>query len=133
MGRPIICGCFRRKVRPRVLCPLHKEKQRIASKKHYDKNGNVAWTKKREALFTKYGDKCARCGFADKRALQFDHINNDGASDRMNMGQYTLMKKMLEATSIDYQVLCANCNFIKEAEKRETIGNVSTLSRLPSD
>jgi hypothetical protein len=131
-GRPIQCGCYiRTHERPRALCDICKDKKRIASKKHYDKNGNAAWTKKREALFGKYGDKCAKCGFTDKRALQFDHIQNDGASDRKNMGQYSLMKKMLEATSLDYQVLCANCNFIKEAEKREMTKDGQAFSRLP--
>ena len=29
----------------------------------------------RELFFKEFGNKCCRCGFSDKRALQIDHIN----------------------------------------------------------
>ena len=77
------------------------------------------YTKKRpEKLFEILGGKkCVKCGFDDQRALQFDHIHDDGATER----------KKRKTTALSYyyytdnpsiakkriQVLCANCNRIK--------------------
>ena len=58
------------------------------------------------------GGMCNRCGFNDVRALQFDHINNDGAEERrcVSLGVYY---HSIMAGRDDIQVLCANCNWIK--------------------
>lgn len=68
------------------------------------------------------GGKCKRCGFSDFRALQIDHIKGDGSKDtRMGGGRY--YKHILEMTEEDrnkkYQLLCANCNWIKRYENGE--------------
>lgn len=67
--------------------------------------------------------ECARCGFKDWRALQVDHIEGGGNEARRqgnvstNPRQYLeVIKKNLE----QYQVLCANCNWIKKYEKKES-------------
>ena len=69
----------------------------------------------RDKIITRYGGKCAQCGFTDYRALHLDHINNDGAEERKVLSNYQIMLKMLkEDLSGRYQILCANCNIIKE-------------------
>ena len=72
---------------------------------------------------------CGKCGFDDIRALCLDHINNDGQEHREMMSgkkhgrgssgnaAYRWIKKNNYPNG--FQVLCANCNMIKEAEYRE--------------
>ena len=84
-------------------------------KGHYDA---LRLHKLREKLFEILGGKkCVKCGFDDQRALQFDHIHDDGSIER----------KKRKTTALSYyyytdnpstakkriQVLCANCNRIK--------------------
>lgn len=66
---------------------------------------------------------CIRCGFTDTRALQIDHINGGGRKeiDSMRTWQYykQILVAPLEEVRKNYQVLCANCNFIKKEENQE--------------
>jgi hypothetical protein len=75
------------------------------------------------------GPKCKRCGFADHRALQIDHVNNDGCLRRRiskEMG-VTLYRRVVKASGEGYQVLCSNCNWIKRAEvEGRTLENYPT-------
>jgi hypothetical protein len=78
----------------------------------------------RTILFLLLGQKCIKCGFDDRRALQFDHIHGGGGKDRLRF--------KTSSTAIKYyaqhpdealetiQVLCANCNWIKKHENNET-------------
>ena len=67
------------------------------------------------------GGCCARCGFSDARALQVDHVNGDGSVDRKKFrGQDTLYKHIIRRGAQGrYQILCANCNWIKRDEDGE--------------
>jgi len=69
------------------------------------------------------GGKCSHCGFNDSRALQIDHVHGNGADDRREFGEafYTknFLKRVMAAPGM-YQVLCANCNWIKRAERGES-------------
>src|SRR5215472_10179014 len=38
--------------------------------------------KLKDKLLSKFGAKCATCGFSDVRALQLDHVNGDGWEER---------------------------------------------------
>ena len=75
------------------------------------------------------GNRCIRCGFSDPRALQIDHVNNDGYLERKKIRddierlKYILQK--IESGSKDYQLLCANCNQIKVFEQKEIEHGVS--------
>lgn len=67
--------------------------------------------------------ECASCGFNDMRALQLDHIFNNGAEERIKIfGNRTAAGTMFyrwvrqQNYPEGYQVLCANCNIIKERE-----------------
>lgn len=71
--------------------------------------------------------RCARCSFSGFDALVLDHINDDGAQHRRELGigsrgasAGTTMYERLKALGwVDgLQVLCANCNTIKAVELR---------------
>lgn len=66
------------------------------------------------------GGKCP-CGFSDPRALQVDHVNGNGSEDRRVHGRkYTKeVIRSIEAGEGKYQLLCANCNWIKRYENKE--------------
>jgi hypothetical protein len=73
---------------------------------------------KMEVLLS-YGGKCACCGATDFEFLSIDHINNDGAEHRRQMGAFRSNSKNIYAwlKQHDYpegfQVLCMNCNCAK--------------------
>lgn len=71
-------------------------------------------------VLNKFGSKCGRCGFSDTRALQIDHVNGGGKKEINTMkNYYAYCKKILNDTTGMYQLLCANCNWIKRAENKE--------------
>ena len=73
------------------------------------------------AYYSKGTNACASCGVADKRVLQIDHINNDGASHRKEMGQLSPIWWIVKNGYPDgFQILCANCNYLKEVEHRNS-------------
>lgn len=82
----------------------------------------------RHEILSAYGKDgrpaCVRCGFADDhRALQIDHVNNDGAAHRRQLGFgrgggiwfYRRLRRL--GFPPGYQTLCANCNTIKDWER----------------
>ncbi len=65
---------------------------------------------------------CVRCGFVDVRALQLDHVNGGGSRFLGNgRSPYTHYGQILKDEDIKgkYQILCANCNWIKRYENNE--------------
>lgn len=62
--------------------------------------------KLRLKVLTHLGGKCSECGFDDVRALQVDHVNGGGSKDRALFAGREGNEK--------YQILCANCNWIKK-------------------
>lgn len=104
-------------------------KKRVYEKEYYKKNASRrrANTKEynkriRKEAMQLLGGKCVKCGFDDWRALQFDHINGGGTKDTMSMVgmKNKVILDRIKAGSKDYQLLCANCNWIKRYEKGET-------------
>ena len=72
----------------------------------------------RDKVFEKLGDQCNQCGFSDKRALQLDHVNGGGTKERKKKS-FMLYKLAIEDINNNYQILCANCNWIKRYERQE--------------
>jgi hypothetical protein len=69
------------------------------------------------------GGVCARCGFADHRALQIDHVRGGGTQEFKNGGENRCsyyLRVIGEALTGKYQCLCANCNWIKKWEEDES-------------
>ena len=74
----------------------------------------------KDKVYAVLGKKCTRCGFDDWRALQIDHINGNGESERKKFGGNSakFFLGILEHPE-NYQILCANCNWIKRYENNE--------------
>lgn len=67
-----------------------------------------------------FGNKCAHCGFSDHRALQIDHVNDDGWIERhKKFSSIVFLRRILKEGTEGYQLLCANCNWIKRYEVNE--------------
>lgn len=69
--------------------------------------------KLREQIFNILGHQCVRCGFSNKLALQIDHINGGGSQERRGFSNPSKYLKKVLANTSGYQILCANCNWIK--------------------
>jgi len=69
------------------------------------------------------GGKCVVCGFSDWRALQVDHIKGGGYKERVQgHTPSALLKDIIKSIKNNkkkYQLLCANCNWIKRYENKE--------------
>lgn len=90
----------------------------------------------REKVIEFFGSRCMNpnClvpgGCSDKRCLQIDHIQAIG-KDRL-VGAELYLDILESPTSKErYQLLCANCNWIKKHDKKETRGNVT--NSLPKE
>jgi hypothetical protein len=78
------------------------------------------------------GGMCAHCGYChDWRALQVDHRHGGGNKDPRTKGGNTNLwafrnwvRANLEEARRIYQVLCANCNWIKRYENGEHPGGI---------
>lgn len=103
------------------------------SNKYYQKKGifrgrkirrKIGVRNMREEAIKLLGGKCVRCGFSDIRALQIDHVNGGGRKELREFGQWNTYSKVY-ALAVEgkafgiYQVLCANCNWIKRHENKE--------------
>jgi len=62
--------------------------------------------------------KCANCGVEDERVLTFDHLNNDGKKHRKEVGLSMVYWMVKNNFPPIFQVLCQNCNWLKELEVR---------------
>lgn len=89
----------------------HGTKVKITAKRGRDKN--------KEIVYRAYGEVCKCCGEADKTCLSIDHVNNDGAQHRKEVGSGSGFYQWLINNSFpkDFQTLCRNCNWAKHINK----------------
>lgn len=108
------------------------EEAKVLDKRSYKTRAPQAREEKRllniqykKDILTHYsGDKpcCGNCGFSDIRALEVDHINNDGAEHRKEVcggkrGGMAMYRWIIKNKFPDtFQILCSNCNRIKQRE-----------------
>jgi len=84
--------------------------------KEYDRR----YTQKlRQDILAVLGDRCVICGFSDIRALQVDHIRGGGTAELREIGAKAIYRKIRNGNTEGYQLLCANCNWIKRHEMGE--------------
>lgn len=86
-------------------------------------------TAMREKIVQKLGGVCesANClwagGCRDSRCLQIDHKNGGGRKEMIRLGQHGYYKRLIRMSlpklKQNYQLLCANCNWIKRAVNDE--------------
>jgi 5-methylcytosine-specific restriction endonuclease McrA len=95
--------------------------EKLEARKVSQRNGRrEAYTAMRAEILKKFGSKCALCGYnADTRALQIDHVGGNGRQERRRFGWYSVYLKVLSDQNNEYQLLCANCNYIKRYDNDE--------------
>ena len=100
-----------------------REDSRVFRQRHPGKVrewSRIAYQRVRQEVLALYGGKCMRCGFADSRALQVDHVNGGGHKEHRSHGAMGVYKRaILLIGTGEYQLLCANCNWIKVHEQEE--------------
>lgn len=70
------------------------------------------------------GGVCQRCGFSDDRALQIDHVHGGGRKERSSSSAGMLYRRVIASVPGEtYQLLCANCNWIKRHENQEWVAS----------
>lgn len=76
--------------------------------------------KLRDRVIMHLGGQCVKCGFIDTRALQIDHVEGNGVQHIRAVPwrqRYIHILELMPGTV--YQLLCANCNWIKRSERNE--------------
>jgi hypothetical protein len=126
-----------------MKCPIDKKdysKQYYQKNKEKIKNNRLMYIEKYRAkarelqsayrhkwrweIINILGNKCAKCGYDNLGALQIDHINGKGKYHvrTFNGNRYSYYKHIYEDIKMgskDYQILCANCNWLKRFERQE--------------
>jgi len=101
--------------------------------KHSKEENRKSWMKSflklKNEIFDLLGGKCnnPNCAvpnsMSDRRCLQIDHIKGGGIKEMKRFKcYYSYLRHVLnqiKAGSRDYQLLCANCNWIKRYEHGE--------------
>ncbi len=108
---------------------LHKEKRRkqqneynkiyySINRKQCLEDGKSRQQKRRQIILNHYSNntiQCACCGEKEIKFLSIDHINNDGAAHKKEIGGFGYLYTWIIKNNFpeDFQVLCMNCNFGK--------------------
>lgn len=95
------------RVAPNTTCESCRTKQN-----EREKARNQMW---RAACIKEYGGGCVCCGTTVSKYLQLDHVNNDGANHREQIG-YRNMYCWAYTNKFPkgiFQLLCANCHQAK--------------------
>jgi hypothetical protein len=72
----------------------------------------------RQKVFNLLGHRCFKCGNGDKRCLQIDHLLGGGGAEFRLLGWKGVCRNALKNPDY-YQILCANCNWIKRYINKE--------------
>lgn len=104
----------KRRAKWRIWAAENKEALRAYKRKQCAKRRKEL----RDEIVLLLGSICIQCEFSDVRALQIDHVNAGGAAERKRLGTditylCKILKSAREKGSEEYQLLCANCNWIK--------------------
>lgn len=101
----------------------NKEKRLLQQHRHRQLIGRKGereyYNRERALTIQALGSRCQRCGFSDVRALQIDHKNGGGSQERKRLRSMITYLRLVRACPSNYQILCANCNWIKKCENGE--------------
>lgn len=129
-------GVYKRKAkdpnsREKSILKYSKTEKYVMTQKRYkekiknnaNKSVKLYLRNQRMAALEILGGICCRCSFADYRALQIDHINGGGSKERKERNYKGSFHKNVINSVLNnenkYQLLCANCNWIKRYENNE--------------
>lgn len=81
----------------------------------------IARTRQRESVYSTYGNKCSclPCGETRWQFLVLDHVNDDGAKHRLEIGESARLVEWAYKNGCppSLRLLCANCNTGRERNK----------------
>ena len=108
----------------KLIITLELRERRIDRLKHWREHNLSTYKKLRQEVLLHLGSKCSKCGIEDYRVLQIDHINGNGYQEKKQFGRggwasVKYYRHILEVDGEGYQLLCANCNWIKRYEQKE--------------
>ena len=101
----------RRKIKLGLLVPTPADLRTLTNDPHYYRD----YQRRARAIVLKhYGSKCACCGEKQVEFLAIDHINNDGAKHRREVGSRNISTWLIaNKFPLGFQILCHNCNYAK--------------------
>lgn len=119
---------FDKKAYNKVYSHTHYKERRKqyneGNREQYNKRNRERNLRIRNEMLEAYGGKCVNCGVANRDLLDLDHINDDGYLDRHRSEHGRTSAHMpdrlrkLGFPKDRYQLLCKNCNWLKELERR---------------
>ena len=118
------CSKTEAKHKAKGLCSKCYEKQRDSTTVSKRESQRLEKQRKKIEIHTMLGSVCVKCGFTDSRALQIDHIFGGGYTERKlyptnPKKYYSNILMSIKNNEHKYQLLCANCNWIKRYENNE--------------
>ena len=111
-----------------------RERKRQWRKKNPEKGREYCrgWNRRfRLRIIEHLGGKCNRCGITDVRVLQIDHINGGGRRELRSLSRHQYYHLVFSDTIGKYQLLCANCNWIKKYESNENPNKAERERNMP--
>ena len=82
-------------------------------------------------VYEVYGSSCRCCGETEPLFLTVDHINNDGAAHRRQMGHKNMLLWLARNNyPPGFQTLCMNCNLGKARNKGTCPHEVKNVAEL---
>ena len=89
----------------------------------------------REQVLDILGRKCAQCGYdKDPRALDVDHVENDGKWERAELQGNEYWENILQNIHTGrYQVLCKTCNYLKMRDHQSLRIKEFEFKKIPTE
>ena len=124
------CSPICREERRKIYIKTHEQKNPIiyrkSAKKYYDSHKKeISLRKKKRAekfkfqVLNHYGSVCACCGEKQLEFLTVDHIHGDGSIQRKTIKTANMWEFLVKNNyPAGFQVLCFNCNFIKNNQDK---------------
>ena len=125
-------------------CHNKRTKDWTKNNKEHSRQYRNNWTRDRnrklkQEVIAAYGGFCSCCGENTAAFLSIDHIYNDGAEHRKNIGISNLYKwlKKNGFPKDRYQLLCFNCNmakgFLGECPHKTNTNLLNFAQQIPAD
>lgn len=109
-------GTWQQEHKQQVYAQQKEYRKTKAGKEALAKANKKFLLKWKNLVFDHYGRICKCCGEFHEEFLTMDHVNNDGAKHRKEIGKETIiLYKWLVAHNFpkEFQPLCWNCNTSK--------------------
>lgn len=123
-GRPVCTQCWSksRAEYQKAYRARHSERLKAYDREKYQNDPEYQadirrrhYRKLQKIVFDHYGNECACCGESEPIFLSIDHVNNDGAEHRKEIGVGHILFRWIIDNDFPktLQLLCCNCNLGK--------------------